>query len=291
MRWILLLALFLTSAASARELTPFQEWLSFTQGAAFNAAGPIGMYAAQDMKEVQPGESLHLPPAKTPALLRWSPTRVAKPILTISYKDSRAIVSGPGIAATDLLKQPGRQMTLANQLTVRATSLGRTTLKIWLYNPALVVQRGFRGLDFFPYDPKAMTKATFAQNAKPTPVNYLDSRDHAGTMYVVGQVKLPFAGAIHTLRAYSYQSNWADIETLLLLFKDRTSGKTTYGGGRVIELRIPKGTPPKSLAVDLNRAYSFSCAHSEFYNCPLALTDRLGVAIPHGEKYPPLLIP
>ncbi|MEG3790473.1 DUF1684 domain-containing protein [Lysobacter sp. CCNWLW3] len=288
MRWILLLCMFLSSQALAGELDGHQQWLSFTQGAAFNAAGPTGMYAAQDMKEIAAGQSLFLRAAGTAGQLAWSNTPGSADLARIEFRNARAMLSGPGIAATDLLKREGRQLTLPNQMTVRVSFLGTTTLKVWLYNPALVQKRGFRGLDYFPYNPKGVIAASFTPSANPTAVNYLDSREHAGVMYAMGTVRLPIAGRVHTVKAYSYKNRWADIDALLLLIKDKTSGKSTYGGGRVIELHIPKGAAPKTLSVDLNMAYSFLCAHSDFYNCPIALANRIDEALSYGEKYPAL---
>src|SRR6185436_11945599 len=69
---------------------------------------------------------------------------------------------------------------------------------------------------------------------------------------------------------------------------DRTSGKTTYGGGRVVDIAIAKGSPPQEITFDLNTAYSFLCAHSDAFNCPLVLTNNVDVALKYGEKYPPV---
>lgn len=106
-------------------------------------------------------------------------------------------------------------------------------------------------------------------------------------MYEVGVIEARIEGKQYDLKTVSYQSNWTQVDALLLLLRDRTSGKTTYGGGRVVEISIPKGAPPATLTFDLNMAYSFLCAHSEFYNCPLVLTNRVDVDLPFGEKYPP----
>jgi hypothetical protein len=35
--------------------------------------------------------------------------------------------------------------------------------------------------------------------------------------------------------------------------------------------------------------YAFLCAHSDFYNCPLNLTDKVDAELAFGEKYPPLV--
>jgi hypothetical protein len=39
----------------------------------------------------------------------------------------------------------------------------------------------------------------------------------------------------------------------------------------------------------INTAYSFLCAHSEYYNCPLVLTNVIDTELNYGEKYPPLV--
>jgi hypothetical protein len=48
------------------------------------------------------------------------------------------------------------------------------------------------------------------------------------------------------------------------------------------------GKPPQTVTLNLNMAYSFLCAHSNFYNYPLVLTNYVDVPLEYGEKYPPL---
>jgi uncharacterized protein (DUF1684 family) len=198
------------------------------------------------------------------------------------------MISGPGVQRTDLLTQKDRQMPLPNDLTVRVSFLGEKALKVWLYNPRLTAQRKFKGLSFFPYDAKGVVTGPFTARSHPVPVNYLDSRDRASIMYDVGTLEVPIEGRKHVLKVFSYKKTWDEIDYLLLLLKDRTSGKTTYGGGRVVEIGVPKGAPPRTVAVNLNTAYSFLCAHSEYYNCPLVLTNQVDAELTFGEKYPPL---
>lgn len=301
-RTLLSLLLAVSAAATAAvDLTPHQHWLSFIQNAGYNAAGPTGMYAIQHMKQLEPGNVVYLRPGNRLGDWEWFEQAPTVPTVRVEYNDGKALISGPGIDATDLLKAPQRTLTLPNRLTVRASFLD-TSLKLWLYNPDLVEERKFRGLDYYPFDAKGVVTARFSRNDQPVPVNYLDSRDHAGVMYVVGTVKLPLGGKTHTLKAYSYEKDPAKIDAVLLLLKDKTSGKGSYGGGRVAEVELPqreastadaKTAPARTEAsaavtVNLNLAYSFLCAHSEFYNCPLALTDRVDAALAYGEKYPPL---
>jgi uncharacterized protein (DUF1684 family) len=59
---------------------------------------------------------------------------------------------------------------------------------------------------------------------------------------------------------------------LFIPFKDLTSGKDTYGGGRYLDVQIPEGN---TLILNFNTAYNPYCAYTDGYFCP----------IPPAEKY------
>lgn len=285
MRLVSLWLLLISPICLGAQTTAYQQWLDFRQDLEQQAGGPTGMYAIQDMLELDPGEVAWLPTGSPLADLRWSKAAAKSAVVIVRYEDGQAMLSGPGIERRDLLKLKDRQSTLPDGLTVRVSFLGEHSLKVWLYNAKLTALRRFEGLQFFPYDESGVVTGTFHPNEAPVPVNYLDSRDHAGIMYVMGHVQVVIDGKPHDLRAFSYEKSRSEIEWLLLLLKDRTSGKTTYGGGRVVEVQFPKGKPPSSMTVNLNTAYSFLCAHSNYYNCPLALTDSVDAELNYGEKY------
>lgn len=71
---------------------------------------------------------------------------------------------------------------------------------------------------------------------------------------------------------------------LFLPFKDATSGRETYGGGRYLDLRmgdIQNG----QVTLDFNKAYNPYCAFKEGYPCPIPpKTNVLSVAVEAGEK-------
>lgn len=70
---------------------------------------------------------------------------------------------------------------------------------------------------------------------------------------------------------------------LFVAFADATSGKTTYGSGRFIELEKPDAGG--FTYIDFNKAYNPPCAFTEFATCPLPPPqNRLSIAIPAGEK-------
>ena len=61
-----------------------------------------------------------------------------------------------------------------------------------------------------------------------------------------------------------------------------TNGEETYGGGRYIDLTIPKGDV---LIIDFNKAYSPLCAYSYKYSCPIPPAENdLKLRIEAGVK-------
>jgi hypothetical protein len=69
---------------------------------------------------------------------------------------------------------------------------------------------------------------------------------------------------------------------LFLPFRDATSGRETYGGGRYLDLEpAPNGT----VTVDFNLAYSPFCAYNDRYSCALPPAENwMSVPIEAGEK-------
>ena len=71
---------------------------------------------------------------------------------------------------------------------------------------------------------------------------------------------------------------------LFLPFNDTTNGKTSYGGGRFIDIEIPeKGN--SSIIIDFNKAYNPYCAYNKRWSCPLVPSENwLKIAVLAGEK-------
>lgn len=105
-------------------------------------------------------------------------------------------------------------------------------------------------------------------------------------------------GSVETYERYAYLNfKLRDApQTLLLLkhegllslmWKDGTSGKTTYGGGRYLDFSL-SDVKGRQLVVDFNKAYNPYCAYSPQYACPLPPAENtLSESITAGEKYTP----
>ena len=73
----------------------------------------------------------------------------------------------------------------------------------------------------------------------------------------------------------------AEGEELWFIFRDATSGKTTYPGGRFLYAAGPRDG---KVILDFNKAYNPPCAFTPYATCPLPPREnRLKVAIEAGE--------
>lgn len=69
---------------------------------------------------------------------------------------------------------------------------------------------------------------------------------------------------------------------LSLMFADDTSGDTTYGGGRYIDVAR---SSTNAITIDFNMAYNPFCHFNDEYSCPIPPKENLlTVAIEAGEK-------
>ena len=78
-----------------------------------------------------------------------------------------------------------------------------------------------------------------------------------------------------------YISNPDDRE-LFIVFRDFTSGVTTYGAGRFLDAELVEGS--NEVMLDFNLATNPPCAFTPFATCPLPTPENtLAVAIEAGE--------
>jgi uncharacterized protein (DUF1684 family) len=143
----------------------------------------------------------------------------------------------------------------------------------------------FEGLEYWPYDPAARVLAELADiDAAPQPVTT------SGTEEILFR---PFARASFELRGepLSLEVSWlaAYGGGAFLSFRDATSGRESYGGGRYL-LDTVKGADlgetDGKLVLDFNFAYNPSCSYDPGWVCPLAPpANRLAPAVEAGERH------
>jgi uncharacterized protein (DUF1684 family) len=141
----------------------------------------------------------------------------------------------------------------------------------------------FAGLAYYEYDPRF----SFTATVRPLPEERYDVGTSTGGVIPFvrfGAVDLPI-GTLEVLWLDEYSGG------VFLPFRDATSGRTSYGGGRYL-LDTAKGADLGSrgdeLVLDFNFSYHPSCHYDPQWVCPLAPpSNRLEAAIAAGEMtYP-----
>jgi uncharacterized protein (DUF1684 family) len=151
---------------------------------------------------------------------------------------------------------------------------------------------GFSGLKYFPYDPAFRIRCEVGPPRPGPDWLDIDTGGDDGVIHYRRSATLRFAlgGRINELTMFKMSGYGGG---LFLPFKDATSGRETYGGGRYLfdtvkntdglSLEITPGSD--EVFIDFNYAYNPSCAYDDRWNCPLApLENSLAVAIEAGER-------
>lgn len=141
-------------------------------------------------------------------------------------------------------------------------------------------RRSFKGLEWFPIEPKARVLARFTAHAEPRKIRVPNVIGYVSEMKSPGVVSFRLGGRELTLEPV-FES--AEENELFFIFKDRTAGKATYGAGRFLYAALPENG---TVVLDFNRAYSPPCAFTPYATCPLPPRQNLlGVGIEAGEKF------
>ncbi|MDN3669961.1 DUF1684 domain-containing protein [Echinicola jeungdonensis] len=142
-------------------------------------------------------------------------------------------------------------------------------------------KQNLEGLDFFPVKQKFSVRARMIplENQK---ILELAMTDGSTESYIRhSYVEFELEGLTRRLLLLQ-ATDEPDKKKFFLAFADETSGKSTYGGGRYINLRQDG---PSSITIDFNLAYNPYCAYNPDFACPIPPKENiLGIAITAGEK-------
>jgi hypothetical protein len=141
------------------------------------------------------------------------------------------------------------------------------------------VRTHFKGIDYFPADPRWLVNATFAAYDAPRKVAIPTVLGTTETMEAPGVVTFTVDGKELTLEPVVEDPK---NPKLWFIFKDVTSTKETYGGGRFLYAEMPKDG---KVVVDFNQAYNPPCAFTPYATCPLPPKQNwLPIRVEAGEK-------
>ena len=142
----------------------------------------------------------------------------------------------------------------------------------------------FTGLSYYPADPAYRVRARI-EPVRDKKLMVLPTTTGEEEKYIrYGHAVFDLAGQLHRLLVLEPFEQPAE---LFIAFADDTSGDTTYGGGRYLNVEKPSRTGQKTLELDFNQAYNPYCAYNGTFSCPLPPKENvLAIAVEAGEKYP-----
>lgn len=190
---------------------------------------------------------------------------------------------------------PGHKYTLIKATydgkkveTVRRTAAadGSVIFGVRVRDPKEAERRRFDSLPTFPLDEGWVIPARFTRRPEdrinvPTVENgALEERT------VIGGLTFELNGTRYSVSVSGRPDDETGEVKGSVHFADLTSGKETYGNGRLVP--IPHIEESGETVIDFNRAHSFPCAFTNYVTCPLVPGEnRIDVAITAGEKTPP----
>ncbi len=137
--------------------------------------------------------------------------------------------------------------------------------------------KDFSGIKYFEADKNFIIDADFkSESAGQGMILMTDSTQTE--IKKAGTATFSFNGKTSTVNVFD------EGEHFLFPFRDLTSGKETYGGGRFINIS-KENLKGDKLEIDFNNAHNFYCAYNESYICPIPPKENfIDAEIRAGEK-------
>ncbi len=131
----------------------------------------------------------------------------------------------------------------------------------------------FKGLSFFPVDSSFVVVSKLKRTNTSDFFEMKTSTTMLSKERVFGILSFTIKGLNYSLKVYQSESSVLESSDYLFLpYLDATNGITTYGGGRYLDLKIPKGD---SIWLDFNKSYNPYCVYNARYSCPIVPRENL----------------
>lgn len=152
-------------------------------------------------------------------------------------------------------------------------------LAVRVKDPEARARQNFPGLPCFPWDPGWILEARLevAEPGSTRPIRDLTGLTRQEPL--AGWLVFSREGREHRLMALADRP----AGDLFVLFRDRTSGRETYGPGRFLHVALPDASG--RTRVDFNRAYNPPCAFTAYATCPRPPAENsLALRVTAGER-------
>jgi uncharacterized protein (DUF1684 family) len=226
-----------------------------------------------------PGSEIRLPADSAPA-------QVGKFILTNGHVTFTS--SAPGAVFLDGRVVSTVELTASGSHPSAGFSVGRLQLqfrlsadrqyRVFISDPQGPNFANFHGLDWYPIDADWRIEGRLVPHPNPRKITYENALGGNNIANSAGDVLFRRNGREYRLEVEQGSDG------LAALFSDKTSGVSTYGGGRSLRIETQIGD---AVVLDFNQAVNPPCAVNPYTACSLAPSqNRLPFEITAGEKIP-----
>lgn len=147
-------------------------------------------------------------------------------------------------------------------------------------------KKNFAGLNYFSPDSNYAFWSNYSKFKRPDTVEMPTTTERIIFMVNEGKLKFNLKDTNCTLLVFYDVENFEKTgkKEYFIPMGDETSGKTTYGGGRYLEVDSLNATGDL-MWLDFNYLYNPYCAYNHNYSCPIPPKENiLPVHIAAGEK-------
>lgn len=127
----------------------------------------------------------------------------------------------------------------------------------------------FTSLDFYPIEERYIIQAKLTLTPEEKPFEMPTTTERKPVYVKYGVLNFLLSGKEHQLDIYqdvNLREKKEYANHLFLPFTDLTSGVSSYGGGRYLDLEIPK---TDSITLNFNMAYNPYCVYNPKFSCPI----------------------
>jgi uncharacterized protein (DUF1684 family) len=269
---------------SATYLSQIAEWRKNYDRELLSEKGPLHLIARHDLPEgrttIGGGESndVSLPdraPKRVGTLIRQGGKITFEPATGVAVLLNGKRVNGPSVLhIADNLGESDR-------ISFTDFQIGFSVLdgqyQLTVRDEKSRYLKEFQGAVWFPVDARFRVEGAYTPYPAPKELKVPDTSGRSRVRKVPGY-------ATFRLNGQSLRLEPIEIDNMLFfMFKDRTSGKETYGAGRYLEAELPKNG---KLTLDFNKAYNPYCAFNPYSSCPIPpKSNTMDLRLEAGEKY------
>jgi len=138
----------------------------------------------------------------------------------------------------------------------------------------------FKGLKYFAPSEEGVVDAAFVPAISADTITMTTTTSELRPALRAGRFTFSYGTTECSLTAFQFLGGPTD--SYFVPFTDRTTGETTYRGGRYLDI---ERTGDSVYVIDFNRAYNPFCAYNDAFSCPrVPRENNLPVAVTVGEQ-------